>query len=172
MNWGTITAEGKVSLDYDAMAIAAQNGDYFARLVMSAIAERTEACSAIAIQVAAQFESVGNDAGAVAAFQVEQKIRALNVPADTEVAAEYRKRNPLGGPAVVFDSMASRVRAGDGFYAVLKDFGFQMIDGAEPCVLREIVEQLQSCGFECEAGKLENNVKFMELRKLAGAKPD
>lgn len=30
--------------------------------------------------------------------------------------------------------------------------------------LAEIVEQLESCGFECEAGKLENSVAFRELR--------
>lgn len=33
--------------------------------------------------------------------------------------------------------------------------------------LKEIVEQLESCGYECVAGKLENNVAFIELKRLA-----
>lgn len=33
--------------------------------------------------------------------------------------------------------------------------------------LEEIVSQLKSCGFTCEAGKLENNVAFMELEKMS-----
>lgn len=33
--------------------------------------------------------------------------------------------------------------------------------------LQEIVEQLQSCNYECEAGALENNVAFIELRRIA-----
>jgi hypothetical protein len=33
--------------------------------------------------------------------------------------------------------------------------------------LQEIVEQLRACGFECEAGPLENNVAFQELVRLA-----
>lgn len=33
--------------------------------------------------------------------------------------------------------------------------------------LKEIVEQLKSCGYECEAGPLENNVAFMELEEMA-----
>nr|WP_306292000.1 DUF2829 domain-containing protein [Bacillus sonorensis] len=33
--------------------------------------------------------------------------------------------------------------------------------------LNEIVDQLKDCGFECEAGPLENNVAFVELEKIA-----
>ncbi|MED3571951.1 hypothetical protein [Cytobacillus praedii] len=33
--------------------------------------------------------------------------------------------------------------------------------------LKEIVEQLKSCGFSCEAGPLENNIAFIELQELA-----
>lgn len=33
--------------------------------------------------------------------------------------------------------------------------------------LKEIVEQLEACGFECEAGPLENNTAFVELKKRA-----
>lgn len=33
--------------------------------------------------------------------------------------------------------------------------------------LNEIVEQLKSCGYECEAGPLENNVAFQKLAELA-----
>lgn len=33
--------------------------------------------------------------------------------------------------------------------------------------LKEIVEQLESCDYRCEAGSLENNVAFQELKRLA-----
>lgn len=33
--------------------------------------------------------------------------------------------------------------------------------------LKEIVEQLESCGFECVAGPLENNTAFIALKELA-----
>lgn len=33
--------------------------------------------------------------------------------------------------------------------------------------LAEIVEQLKSCNYECEAGPLENNVAFIELVRLS-----
>ena len=38
--------------------------------------------------------------------------------------AAYKKANPLGGPAKVFDAMASRIRAGEDYYEVLRDYGF------------------------------------------------
>lgn len=34
--------------------------------------------------------------------------------------------------------------------------------------LKQIIRQLESCQYECEAGTLENNVEFQRLRKLAG----
>jgi hypothetical protein len=33
--------------------------------------------------------------------------------------------------------------------------------------LAEIIEQLEACGYECEAGPLENNVVWQELKKVA-----
>lgn len=33
--------------------------------------------------------------------------------------------------------------------------------------LKEIVEQLESCGYECEAGPLSNNTAFIELKERA-----
>lgn len=38
--------------------------------------------------------------------------------------------------------------------------------------LRKIVEQLEACGFECEAGPLENNVAFIALKELAESEED
>ncbi len=38
--------------------------------------------------------------------------------------------------------------------------------------LKEIVEQLEWCRFECEAGPLENNTAFIELKKLADSEED
>lgn len=34
--------------------------------------------------------------------------------------------------------------------------------------LPEIIEQLKSCQYECEAGPLENNIAFKALEELAG----
>lgn len=31
--------------------------------------------------------------------------------------------------------------------------------------LREIIEQLESCNYECEAGNLENNIAWQELEQ-------
>lgn len=42
------------------------------------------------------------------------------------VSPEYAKANPLGGPAKVFDAMADRIRAGEDYYDVLDDYGFQL----------------------------------------------
>lgn len=39
---------------------------------------------------------------------------------------------------------------------------------AEFKTLKEIVEQLKNCGYECEAGPLVNNVAFQKLSELAG----
>lgn len=33
--------------------------------------------------------------------------------------------------------------------------------------LVEIIEQLESCNYECEAGTLSNNAAFVELKKMA-----
>ena len=38
-------------------------------------------------------------------------------------AKEYAERNPLGGPAKVFDAIAERLRAGEEYHAVLADYG-------------------------------------------------
>ncbi|MBW7634751.1 hypothetical protein K1I48_14880 [Bacillus licheniformis] len=39
--------------------------------------------------------------------------------------------------------------------------------------LKEIVEQIKACDFECEAGPLTNNVAFQKLAELADVKlPD
>lgn len=39
---------------------------------------------------------------------------------------------------------------------------------AEFKTLKEIVEQLKDCGYECEAGLLVNNIAFQKLAELAG----
>ena len=48
------------------------------------------------------------------------------------LADAYAAVNPLGGPAVVFDAMAERLRAGEDYYAVLMDYGFQRIPEPSP----------------------------------------
>lgn len=36
---------------------------------------------------------------------------------------EYRRKNPLGGPAVIFDAIGDRLRAGESFDNVMSDYG-------------------------------------------------
>lgn len=44
---------------------------------------------------------------------------------------EYREKNPLGGPAKVFDAMADQIRAGDDFNKVIADYGWCPVARAE-----------------------------------------
>lgn len=44
------------------------------------------------------------------------------IPADTK-AEEYRRANPLGGPANFFHAIAERIEAGEDYDAVLRDMG-------------------------------------------------
>lgn len=41
-----------------------------------------------------------------------------------EQAENYQHKNPLGGPAKVFDAMADAIRAGDDYHATLRSYGF------------------------------------------------
>ncbi|MCV4329227.1 hypothetical protein ACWGRE_07625 [Bacillus velezensis] len=43
---------------------------------------------------------------------------------------------------------------------------------AEFKTLKEIVEQLKVCRYECEAGPLENNIAFQKLAELAGVEDE
>lgn len=42
-------------------------------------------------------------------------------------AERYWARNPLGGPAKVFDAMADCLRAGEPYQDVLRDYGFRSV---------------------------------------------
>lgn len=44
---------------------------------------------------------------------------------------EYREKNPLGGPAKVFDAMADQIRAGEDFNKVIADYGWCPVSRAE-----------------------------------------
>ncbi len=52
--------------------------------------------------------------------------------AGDDPAAAYAKVNPMGGPAVVFRAMASRIEAGEEFQSVLDDYGFAVSHGVAP----------------------------------------
>jgi hypothetical protein len=47
-----------------------------------------------------------------------------NLRAAIEQGDQYRRNNPLGGPAKVFDAMADAIRAGDDYHATLRSCGF------------------------------------------------
>ena len=53
------------------------------------------------------------------------------------------------------------------FKALSNNSLMHKIRTGEVMTLKEIVEQLELCGFECEAGPLENNVAFIELKEMA-----
>ena len=55
-------------------------------------------------------------------LQEKQCKRRTSAPSST-AAKEYAERNPLGGPATVFDAIAERLRAGEEYHAVLADYG-------------------------------------------------
>lgn len=59
---------------------------------------------------------------------VEAEARAEAAETELLGVKEYREKNPLGGPAKVLDAMADRIRAGDDFMAVLRDYGFYTAD--------------------------------------------
>lgn len=64
--------------------------------------------------------------GRMLAERIVDEVRARNREL-TGAAREYLKKNPLGGPAKVFEMMASRIRAGEDYHDVLKDYGLQHI---------------------------------------------
>ena len=47
-------------------------------------------------------------------------------------AADYAAKNPLGGPASMFEVMAERIRAGEDYAAVLADYGLRSETPAIP----------------------------------------
>lgn len=49
---------------------------------------------------------------------------------------EYREKNPLGGPAKVFDAMADAIRAGDDLNAVCSDYGWCPVERAQAAEAR------------------------------------
>ena len=55
---------------------------------------------------------------------------AMLLKRDVDAAIErirvYQHKNPLGGPAKVFEAMADCIRAGDDYHAVLAEYGFQI----------------------------------------------
>lgn len=59
----------------------------------------------------------------VAALRAPVSERPLKMAYATPEA--YAAVNPLGGPAVIFEAMAKRIRAGEDFYDVLDDYGLQ-----------------------------------------------
>ena len=56
--------------------------------------------------------------------------RAMQLLQDVEQALErikvYQHKNPLGGPAKVFEAMAACIRAGDDYHRVLAEYGFAL----------------------------------------------
>jgi hypothetical protein len=57
------------------------------------------------------------------------------------LAEQYTDRNPLGGPAKVFDAMANAIRAGDDYHSVLRQYGFSEI--AEPMQWVDLLNQAE-----------------------------
>lgn len=60
-----------------------------------------------------------------------QQQRIADLEAELAARKAYDAANPLGGPAVVLEAAAWRLRAGEGWHAVLADYGLQSTP--EPC---------------------------------------
>ena len=69
----------------------------------------------------AMFESIR----ALRAALAQEKAEPVQKPADP---TEYDRRNPLGGPAARFEGIAVRLRAGEPYDEVLRDFGIKHIE--------------------------------------------
>jgi hypothetical protein len=54
--------------------------------------------------------------------------RAIRAALTDKPAKEYAAKNPLGGPATMFDAIADRIRAGEPMDAVLDDYGLTFTD--------------------------------------------
>lgn len=51
--------------------------------------------------------------------------RAAQSAEPVYASADYEAKNPLGGPAKMFDAIAGRLRAGEEFYSVMNDYGIR-----------------------------------------------
>ena len=51
-------------------------------------------------------------------------------------------------------------------YATAFELGFTAALTHIQSTLIEIIAQLESCGYQCEAGALENNVEFKRLKEM------
>lgn len=67
------------------------------------------------------------------AADILESLAAKVAELETELLGvkEYREKNPLGGPAKVFDAMADQIRAGDDFNKVIADYGWCPVERAE-----------------------------------------
>lgn len=75
-------------------------------------------------------DRVGLTGMQMAVAQIEELAEQPNGPEGGRKMAyatpeAYAAVNPMGGPAVIFEAMAKRIRAGEDFYAVLDDYGLQ-----------------------------------------------
>lgn len=67
---------------------------------------------------------IGEDEGDDSVFDVAHDATTAYERAEV-AAAEYRQKNPLGGPAKMFEAAASRIRAGEPLEYVLEDYGLR-----------------------------------------------
>jgi|GEM_PF-6577834 len=86
-------------------------------------------------------------------------------PKQDEKARKYAELNPLGGPAKVFDAMASRIRAGEDYFSVLADYGF-CVESAYNDLLRRALVLLEwsECGYASDDPEYQEATKFVRSR--------
>jgi len=85
-----------------------------------------ESAQAVSDEDLAMYAGWSADSGIAAYSDIGSMARELI--ANRAIKTAYKNINPLGGPAVMFDSMAERIRAGDEFYSVLADYGLSLND--------------------------------------------
>ena len=111
-------AQAQITADHHFAMAEAADLLGFARLI--AAAER-EACARVCEEWRAGCDNRSMQQEGWAASECASAIRQRS-----SLAASYAAANPLGGPASMFETIASRLRAGEDYQAVLDNYGVRV----------------------------------------------
>ena len=103
----------------------------------------------------------------------EYGLQAIDFVADfkaalAQPAQDYAAKNPLGGPAKIFDAMAACIRAGDSFDSVLRQYGFAEAQPAQEPVACERCKQLEGQAYDLLGQLKVANLKWSVAHPWVG----
>lgn len=103
-----------------------------------------------------------------AALEENKRLAAKVAELETALLGikQYREKNPLGGPAKVFDAMADQIRAGDDFNKVIADYGWCPVSRAERAEAA-LAESERKCERLSAQMKQMENERREDLRSAA-----